>query len=330
MTSSFGARVLGIGLAVLSAGPSHAAPVDASTNVSGLWLDANRAAQGLMLEQLDPPSGADDGGLPRVAVSWYTWAPASDAAPGPRWLFGIGRRAGSRIEVELKLARSGNSPVATPGAPAQFDDWGVAEIRFDEWSYEAQNVATVEFTGPVGWGTGARAIKQLTAVNTGIPYDIILDPPYEGLYSPAGTYSDPERVGQGWILNQYGRAAQTEDGEGYWRVESLFIWFTYDAQGRPSWSVGLDSDLHDEEVTIAMLRAASGGTFEGGTPQLEPWGEAYVFGSGGPPFGINCGEVTRIGWRPSVGEGAWNEFDVARLTRPYDPNLIPPTLCFSR
>jgi hypothetical protein len=143
---------------------AHAAPVNENTNLSGLWLDAERAAQGLMLEQIDPPSGAPDGGLPRVIVSWYTWAPAADPDPGPRWLFGVGRREGHRIQVQLQIAVAGNSPFEAQDAPAQLAEWGFAEIRVPEWSTDTRNIGVIEFAGPVGWGEGERQLAQLTTM----------------------------------------------------------------------------------------------------------------------------------------------------------------------
>lgn len=309
--------------------PTRAAPVDDFTNLSGLWLDAERAAQGLMLEQIDPPSGAPDGGQPRVIVSWYTWAPAEDPDPGPRWLFGIGRREGHRIQVQLNIAVAGNSPFETQESPSQLEDWGFAEIRIPEWSSGTRNFGVIDFSGPHGWGQDVRAIAQLTTANAGKSYDIDETEAEKSWFQPAGTYSDPTQIGQGWVLNLYGRAPAHPDS-GMPRVEAILLWFTYDANGKPSWLVGLDSDLYQAGPTFAMLRAASGGTFEGGEPLLDPADELLLAGPGGPPGIINCGEVSRVVALNPAGPGDDTLFSVQRLTRPYAPGPEPPALCFSR
>lgn len=313
----------------ISSLPTNAAPVDDFTNVSGLWLDADRAAQGLMLEQIDPPTGAPDGGLPRVIVSWYTWAPAADPDPGPRWLFGVGRREGHRIQVELQIAVAGNSPFDAQEVPAQLADRGFAEISIPEWNSGTRNLGVIDFSGPPGWGQDVRAIAQLTTANAGKSYDIDETEAEKSRFQPAGTYSDPAQVGQGWVLNLYGRAPAHPD-TGMPRVEAILLWFTYDADGKPSWLVGLDSDLYQAGPTFAMLRAASGGTFEGGAPVLDPADELLLAGPGGPPGIINCGEVSRVVALSPAGPGDNTLFAVQRLTRPYAPGPVPPTFCFSR
>jgi hypothetical protein len=309
--------------------PARAAPVDDFTNLSGLWLDAERAAQGLMLEQIDPPTGAPDGGLPRVIVSWYTWAPAADPDPGPRWLFGVGRREGHRIQVELQIAVAGNSPFEAQDAPAQLAEWGFAEIRVSDWSTDTRNTGVIEFAGPVGWGEGERQLAQLTANGSGLDYDVLLD---ESRYSDllaGGTYSDPTQVGQGWILNMYRRHVTNDDGEQVPDVQSILLWFTYDAEGRPSWLVGLDASRYDDQFHT-MLRASAGGTFEGGSPTLVPVEAIFLQAQGGPPLQIGCGDLRRITVMTDAAPAMRPSFEVGRLTLPFDPNVLPPDLCFSR
>jgi hypothetical protein len=319
------------GLGTTASMPAQAALVDDLTNLSGLWLDAERPAQGLMLEQIDPPDGAPDGGLPRVVVSWFTWAPAADPDPGPRWLFGIGRRDSDRIQVQLQIAVQGNTPFQDQEAPAQLVDWGSAEIRVLESSAGVPSLGAIDFVGPPGWGQAVRPITQLTTSGAGKSYDVDETESEKFRYQPAGTYSDPTQVGQGWIVNLYGRMSDSADAQAEaTRAEAILLWFTYDSAGQPSWLFGLDTNLYEDGPVFAMQRAATGGTFEGGTPQLVAVDDLLLAGAGGPPGIINCGEVSRV---VALGESGPDDdtlFAVRRLTQPYAPGPEPETLCFSR
>jgi hypothetical protein len=153
---------------------------------------------------------------------------------------------------------------------------------------------------------------------SGIPYDMLISPPYPGELRPSGVYSDPTRTGQGWALSMYPR----------WDIESILLWFTFDAEGRPSWLVGIDPGLEGGSV-FAMLRAASGGTFEGGTPHLEAAETLMVSGAAGPPTIIECGSVGRISVLGEFPPDRQPVFQVNRITRPYDPHLAHPPICSS-
>jgi hypothetical protein len=278
---------------------------DRNLNVSGLWLDAERAAQGLMVEQIDPPEGAPDGGDTRVVVSWFTWAPASDPEPGPRWLYGIGRRDGATVVVDpVMIARSGAFPDELSSAPPDLENWGRLEIQFRGERLRAVG-ATLRYEGPEPWGDGERQLNQITASGYGIDYGTVLDPPLPNIGAATGNYSSPPHPGQGWVLNPFAR----EDASGATpriRVEALLIWYTYDGNGRPTWLFGLAPDLV-VDPTFELQFAVDGGTFEGGTPRLAPWGEARLFGAGPPTgFQVSC-NAQAIQWTPTAaafGEGS--------------------------
>jgi hypothetical protein len=298
-----------------------------SRNIAGLWLDADRPAQGLMMEQIDSPSGAPGGGFSRVVVSWYTWAPAADPAPGPRWLFGIGQRNGSTIVVDpVFIAREGRFVSATGTPAGRLDPWGRLEIDILPQSGEVAGAATLSYSGPVSWGEGVRDLRQLTVVNFGIDYDLFLDPPVGNAFAPAGTYSSPINSGQGWVLNQYARLDDAV--EGGVRVESILLWYTYDLAGKPTWLVGIDSGINFPGPTFHLLRALSGGTFEGGVPQLEPWGTLH-HASDRLADQIAC-EASGWAWQAEASGFGSGHVAVARLTRPYEENAVDVDHCIVR
>lgn len=295
-------------------------------NISGLWLDAERGAQGLMVEQLDPPEGAPDGGEARVVVSWFTWAPASDPEPGPRWLFGVGRREGATVIVDpVTIARRGTFPIDAPVASPELDDWGRLEIEFI--GDLAPEGAVLRFEGPPAWGDGERDLYQITASGYGIDYGTSLSPPLPNIGTASGNYSSPAHPGQGWVLNQYARPATAADGSPRRRVEGLLIWYTYDADGRPVWVFGLASDM-ESDSNFVMQQAVAGGTFEGGEPQLEAWGGVRLFGAGPPGgFQVSC-NAQDIAWdstRPGFGESG---LALHQITRAYLWNMSS-SFCFS-
>jgi hypothetical protein len=299
------------------------AAADRHVNVSGLWLDSERPTQGVLIEQIDSPDRSEA----RVIVSWFTWAPASDPDPGPRWLFGVGRRTGSTVVVDpLVIAHGGTFPIGVPVMAPQLDDWGRLEIEFSgAFTPEA---AQLRFEGPPEWGAGERALSQITASGYGIYYGLIIDPPLRNIGAASGNYSSPEHPGQGWALNQFARTGTATDGTPRVVVVGLLIWYTYDAQGRPLWLFGLSDDM-ESNPRFALQRPASGGTFEGGEPHLEPWGEAVLFGAGPPPggFQVSC-DASRIAWssiQPGFGAAM---LSLNQITRAYPWNM-GPGFCFS-
>jgi hypothetical protein len=319
LAPSRAALVLAAALAATSTAARCA--VDDFTNVGGMWLDTDRAAQGVMLEQIDDPlAGAPDGGKARVGVSWYTWAPAFDPQPGARWLFGIGRRDGDTIAIDsIQIAKSGSFP-SLPVVAASIERWGRATLVFERDTAGATPTATLSFEGPPAWGSGERRLRLITPSGHGIDYGLQFSPPLAP-FMPIGTYSHPPYVGQGWVLNQYARSTPA------FRVETTLLWYSYDAHGRPMWMFGIDADLSDG-VKFQMQQAVDGGSFEGGTPRLEPWGEVEVWGNGPPPaLSSSCiaywafWESTRAGY----GEGS---VSMRRVTRPFEP-YVGGDLCFS-
>jgi hypothetical protein len=295
--------------------------IDDQRNIAGMWLDADRAAQGIMLEQLDPPSGAADGGATRIGVSWYTWAPAGDRNPGPRWLFGIGRRSGDTIVVDsMQIAKSG-SFLGNPVAPATLEHWGRLRIVFQRDSGAPTLKALVAFEGPAGWGAGNRTLKLITQSGHGADYNLAFSPPLAP-FMVIGTYSHPPYVGQGWVLNQYGRSEPSP------RIETTLLWYTYGPDGQPTWMFGIDADLGDG-ARFEMMRAVSGGTFEGtGVPRLEPWGQVTIWGNGPPPALTYSCVAEDFLWESPVAGFGNGAVEMARITRPYEPQ-VGPGLCFS-
>ncbi len=266
--------------------------------VSGLWNNPGTPSQGVMFEELGHPVGGAPLGEQRVAMYWYTWAPAGDPAPGPRWLVGVGRSVETGVAfdavVEVRGGRFG--PLLDP-AQLQFVPWGRVDVVFEPGR------ATLEYEASGAWGAGRIPLSQLTTTGFAIPDYLDLDPPPSELpFRPSGTYYDPSHPGQGWVLNQFSGSTQ----------QSLLVGYTYDAAGNPTWLFGMDNDASDGLV-FAMTQAVQGGTFENGAtpaaPNLQPWGEVRLEVEG-------C-DVVAVNWvstRAGFGSG---RVVVSRLTSPW-------------
>lgn len=279
-----------------------------SSTVGGLWWDPARPGQGVMIEELDDPVGLWRAGEQRVAVAWYTWAPAADPQPGPRWFYGTGRVYGDGIVVDpLYELSGGRFGAALDPASVQTAPWGRMLIDF------SSDAARASYAGPPAYGSGEMHIGQLTTAGTGLSPDMQFSPPLRYNFTRQGTYIDPQHPAGGWMLGQY-----PSGDDGTFRVGSLLVWFTWDPNGRPVWFYGTDDDAFDG-IAPAMMRAASGGTFEPGNAaenvRLLPWGEVEL-------VGCASGHIDRVAWRAETHGYGDGDVAVARLTQPTVPHSV--------
>jgi hypothetical protein len=275
--------------------------------VAGLWHDTSIGSQALLIEELDFPIDHIDG-RKRAAVTWYTWAPAGDPRPGPRWLTGVGRFHESSLVVDQMIeVRGGRFGVLLEPAELEFVPWGRLSFAF------ADRPARMRFEGPGRWGTGERSLTQLLDSDWATPPGFAIEhfgptPNFQRI----GTWYDPSHPGQGWILNQQLVGSQQST------TTSLLLWFTHDAEGRPVWLHGRDLDDSDG-LQFPMTYAASGGTFERGAapvaPNQLPWGEVTLE--------TNDCDVVAVSWRTQVPGFVDGRVPVRRLTLPYLAERAP-------
>jgi hypothetical protein len=264
--------------------------------VSGLWTTAGLPSQALMFEELDQPVGAIPDGEQRVAVYWYTWDPTAGEETGhPRWLVGVGRSHESSVFVEdvFEVVDGGFAAALDP-ARARSVRWGSLQFDF--------TAGVVRYEGPPAWGSGERAMAQLTTSEFAVSPSEDFHPLPGANFQRIGSYYDPAHPGQGWVLNQYFRHA----------VESVLLWYTFDSNGRASWMVGTDSNDRDG-LQFEMTRAVQGGSFEQGVapvaPNLLPWGDVTLE--------TNDCDVTAVAWRAATHGYGDGRVAVRRLTAPY-------------
>lgn len=295
-------------LALIACLAGTGAHADDDVNYGGLWWDPARPAQGFVVEELDRPIGSTEGGERRVAVTWFTWAPQADAAPGPRWFHGLGRFDGHRVTVDLIEVRGGRFGVLLDPAQVTRVPWGRVVLDFDGGE------AAVRYSGPAGYGTGEFTVRRLTTAGTGAGAGVAFSPPPSGDYTRAGTYYDPQHPAGGWVLNQY------DAGGG--AARSLLVWFTWDANGRPIWLHGVDGDDRDG-LMFRMHWAMSGGRFEPGyalaAVNLREWGDVTLQSS---PCGPQR-DVTQVDWRADTHGFGDGHVPVARLTRQVELHALP-------
>lgn len=295
-------------LALLGCTGAMAHPDDA-LSFGGLWWDPARPAQGLFVEELDYPIGTPTDTAQRVAVTWFTWAPQADANPGPRWFTGLGRYEGRVVVVDLVEVRGGRFGVLLDPAQVTRVPWGRVEMAFDG------DEAAIKYAGPAAYGSGEFVLRRLTKAGLGLGSGIAFSPPPAGDFTRAGTYYDPLRPAGGWLLNQF--AVDGSDA-----ATSMLAWFTWDANGRPIWLHGIDSDDRDG-LAFRMQWAMSGGRFEPGYAlsqvNLREWGDVTLQST---PCSFER-SVTRVDWRADTHGFGDGQVPVARLTRQVELHARP-------
>ena len=151
----------------------------------GLWTSTTHPSQGLMIEELDIPLGSSAEGEQRYAVTWYTWAPAGDPEPGPRWLAGAGRSVENLLYVDdLVEVRGGDFATQLDPAALRFERWGNLVFTKGRLYYNGR------------WGAGQRDVQQITASGYGMPPSMEFSPIPRYDFGAAGTYYDPMHPGK--------------------------------------------------------------------------------------------------------------------------------------
>lgn len=257
--------------------PLESGSLPVSGAMSGSWYAPDHDGEGLLLEILD------DG---RAIVYWFTYAPAGGVQ---EWLVAVGRVEDDRVEFDDVLAPSGArfgeafDPAHVVRAP-----WGEMTLRFTSCD---RAVAT--YDGPDAHGANFKSLHRLTG--------------HEGLDCAggdaavpnriSGSWFDPGRSGEGWILGQVDASLV------------LAVWFTYGLDGEPLWLIG-NGELVDDRVVIEDLLEPVGGrfgpAFDPENVQRRSWGSAEILIGG-------CDSV-QTRWMPADEAFEPGERDLVRLT----------------
>ena len=161
---------------------------------SGAWFSPQRSGEGVVLEYLE------DG---RALAIWFTYPPVG-AAGSQAWLLASeGHVDGAVLRFDAVLrptgARFGD---AFDPAQVSYEAWGTLEIEFADCDQ-----ATLRWQGPEGWGSGSYPVQRLSRLKEidcggqralGAAGARSL----AGLDSRSGAWYQPQRSGEGWLLEE--------------------------------------------------------------------------------------------------------------------------------
>ncbi|MBK6435162.1 MAG: hypothetical protein IPF83_04280 [Rhodanobacteraceae bacterium] len=262
----------------------------AAARISGSWFDPERSGEGVLIERFNDY---------QASVLWFTYAPV-DAPAGLVWLGGVGEIDANGIHVaELRRMYGARFGEAFRSSDVIAAPWGSIDLAFD--GADVANHAArlhLRYRGPAEFGSGQRRMQRALSVGPdGSSHRP--DRPRDWQYS--GTWFDPSRSGEGWLIQQSGAPFE--------RLTST-VWFTYDLDGSALWLSGhaVEQNGHIEILLYRTAGTHFGGAFDAAAVTTAPFGRA-VFNFDGCdhaqlqfiPADLRYGEFTR---------------DLVRLTRP--------------
>ncbi len=278
--------------------------------VSGAWFDPSRDGEGLIIENLP---GAGDAAL----VSAYTYQAEGVPGPDPLWIVGLAERYANTLRLRDAYVASGSRFDGSGSLSLQ--RWGRFDLSVDANADGASSglAGRWRFAGPDGFGTGERALRRVTvfgaetaptlpAPTPNVPIDPA-DPPLPVVTARSGSYELQGRPAQGLVLQQVARA----NGG----VVSYLTWYSFDAEGRPMWMLGV-SEGASLSFDLIATRGARFLTLDPARVIREPWGRITLEASA-------CA-LTAVTWQandPRLGSGR------ALLSRLSDPVRASGTNC---
>jgi serine protease len=245
------------------------APFRASIGQSGTWFEPAKSQQGLLLQYLSAS---------QMFVAWFTYTPDGQQA----YFYGVGTVSGDRVVVNDFLrtrgTRFGNA--FRPGDVVN-EDWGDLVLTFESCT---RGYASF-LPSRAGWPAEQLDIEPLTGI-PGVPCTpgaaAAEDPAKYLGTSISGTWFDPQRSGEGWVVQAIGNNL------------AVYYWFTFDPDGNQAWFGGA-ARLVDGSLVLTDAQQPVGGRFGPGfSPSqvtLRPWGAmamtltactSAVFASAGP------------------------------------------------
>jgi hypothetical protein len=216
--------------------------VDAQIN--GDWFAPTRAGEGIKIEALG------DG---MAVVSVFTY-PSVNEGGEQMWLTGTGRYVANGIRVDqLYRTRGARFGSAFVSAEVQLQNWGTLDFALSECG-----VGQMSITGPAGYGTQSRELKQLSRQQ--VPcYSRQAQPNFTAL---SGSWYDPARSGEGISFTLMPDRS------------SAMLFYTYTPTGEQAWFAA-QGRFDGNRVSTNLLRpvgARYGDAFNSANVRVEPMG----------------------------------------------------------
>ncbi|HWT14559.1 MAG TPA: hypothetical protein VN581_02155, partial [Patescibacteria group bacterium] len=230
----------------------------AHARISGSWFDPARSGEGVLIERFSDH---------QASVLWFTYAPEGEPA-GLVWLGGVGDLDANGIHVpvvrRMRGARFGD---AFDAADVIAAPWGRIDLAFD--GADVANHAArmhLRYAGPEGFGSGLQRLQRALPIG---PEGSSPRPDHPRDWQYSGTWFDPSRSGEGWLIQQSGAPLE--------RLTSL-VWFTYDLDGSALWLVG---HAIEDDGRVEMVLHRTGGTrfgdrFDAAAVTSQPFGRLIL------------------------------------------------------
>ena len=227
--------------------------------MSGSWFALDRSGEGIILQVLEDGS---------AVAFWFTYPPEGE--PGEQaWLVAQGGALdGDTIRFDQVYRPLGTRfGEAFDETQVSTQDWGSLELRFLDCT-----TAELGYQGPAGWGSGARTLVRLTALDqldcSGSSRTLLASgaPAAAALHGRSASWFTPGRSGEGWIIEELPGG-----------VVALY-WFTFAPQGEQAWVVALGTRDGDQAELAAEITRGTrfGDGFDAAAVERIPWGSIQL------------------------------------------------------
>jgi hypothetical protein len=271
--------------------PALSQPQEINSGHSAHWYNPERNGEGLILEILSEDS---------ALVYWFTY----DEDGEQRWLLDIGTIQDNEITFpNLTVTRGGVFGDDFDPEKIERITVGHGKLTFDgcneaTWSYSAFDQAET-----------IRVLRLTTTMGVGCqPINGIPGFPVQEYAGQSGSWFDPERSGEGYIVQWMSRD------------QAVVIWFTYDDEGNQFWLTGVGSRV-DGRLHIPTLYSASGPsfgpTFDANLLELHEWGELTL------DLSCSSGDASYASIRSEFGSGGYTLSRLTALAGPACPYQQP-------
>jgi hypothetical protein len=138
-----------------------------------------------------------------------------------------------------------------------FETWGRISLVFNSC-----NDSVLYYHGPEEWGDGELPLNRLTEI-----LGLNCSENISGQSLLSGVYFDPQRSGEGWIL------------EYLERERFVLYWYTYDLNGRQKWLLGVGEMIHgalEFDDVLEVTGGVFGDSFDPDSIQSQHWGRVTI------------------------------------------------------